>query len=145
MIPRFILWALVALLCGFGLVMIASTTATLTGTKNVEAGAITYAFLYKQALAMACGVLGAWILARFIGTDGLRQQGWVVLALGATIAALVAVLAIGIFSAFIVYDLKRVKDGLETNYISATLNIYLDLYNIFQSLLAILGFANSRD
>ena len=50
----------------------------------------------------------------------------------------VAVLAIGIFSAFIVYDLKRVKDGLETNYISATLGIYLDLYNIFQSLLAIL-------
>ncbi len=95
MIPRFILWALVALLCGFGLVMIASTTATLTGTKNVEAGAITYSFLYKQALAMACGVLGAWILARFIGTDGLRQQGWVILALGATIAALVAVLAIG--------------------------------------------------
>ena len=58
----------------------------------------------------------------------------------------VAVLAIGIFSAFIVYDLKRVKDGLETNYISATLGIYLDLYNIFQSLLAILGFAGgSRD
>ncbi len=57
----------------------------------------------------------------------------------------VAVLAIGIFSAFIVYDLKRVKDGLETNYISATLGIYLDIYNIFQSLLALLGFASSRD
>ncbi len=57
----------------------------------------------------------------------------------------VAVLAIGIFSAFIVYDLKRVKDGLETNYISATLGIYLDLYNIFQALLSLLGFAGSRD
>ena len=57
----------------------------------------------------------------------------------------VAVLAIGVFSAFIVYDLKRVKDGLETNYISATLGIYLDIYNIFQSLLALLGFASSRD
>lgn len=58
----------------------------------------------------------------------------------------VSVLAIGIFSAFIIYDLKRVRDGLETNYISATLSIYLDLYNIFQSLLAILGFAgSSRD
>ena len=43
------------------------------------------------------------------------------------------------------YDLKRVKDGLETNYISATLSIYLDLYNIFQALLSILGFAGSRD
>jgi modulator of FtsH protease len=55
----------------------------------------------------------------------------------------VSVLAIGIFSAFIIYDLKRVRDGEETNYISATLSIYLDLYNIFQSLLSILGFANS--
>lgn len=52
-----------------------------------------------------------------------------------------AVLIVGIFSAFIVYDLKRVKDGLETNYISATLAIYLDVYNIFQALLSILGFA----
>lgn len=57
----------------------------------------------------------------------------------------VAVLAIGVFSAFIVYDLKRVKDGLETNYISATLGIYLDIYNIFQALLALLGFASSRE
>ena len=55
----------------------------------------------------------------------------------------ISVLAIGIFSAFILYDLKRVKDGEETNYISATLGVYLSLYNVFQSLLAILGFANS--
>ena len=57
----------------------------------------------------------------------------------------IAVLAIGIFSAFIIYDLKQVRDGIETNYISATLSIYLDLYNVFQSLLSILGFANSRE
>jgi modulator of FtsH protease len=51
----------------------------------------------------------------------------------------ISVLAIGIFSAFIIYDLKRVRDGQETNYISATLSIYLDLYNIFTALLSILG------
>lgn len=50
-----------------------------------------------------------------------------------------SVLAIGIFSAFIVHDLKRVKDGLETNYITATLGVYLSIFNVFQSLLAILG------
>ena len=55
----------------------------------------------------------------------------------------ISVLAIGIFSAFILYDLKRVKDGEETNYISATLGVYLSLYNVFQSLLSILGFAGS--
>ena len=56
------------------------------------------------------------------------------------------VLAIGIFSAFILYDLKRVRDGEETNYITATLGVYLSLYNVFQSLLALLGiFGGERD
>jgi modulator of FtsH protease len=50
-----------------------------------------------------------------------------------------SVLCIGLFSAFMVYDLKRVIDGGETNYISATLALYLDIYNVFQSLLALLG------
>jgi modulator of FtsH protease len=57
-----------------------------------------------------------------------------------------SVLAIGLFSAFMLYDLKRVIDGGETNYVSATLAIYLDIYNVFQSLLAILGiFGGERD
>jgi modulator of FtsH protease len=56
------------------------------------------------------------------------------------------VLAVGIFSAFILYDLKRVRDGEEDNYISATLGVYLSLYNVFQSLLALLGiFGGERD
>ncbi len=55
------------------------------------------------------------------------------------------VLAIGIFSAFILHDLKRVKDGLETNYITATLGVYLALYNVFQSLLALLGIFGGDD
>jgi len=57
-----------------------------------------------------------------------------------------SVLAIGIFSAFILYDLKRVQDGHETNYITATLGVYLSVYNVFQSLLALLGiFGGSRE
>ena len=51
---------------------------------------------------------------------------------------------IGIFSLFMLYDLKRIVDGGETNYISATLAIYLDIYNVFQSLLAILGIAGGE-
>ena len=56
-----------------------------------------------------------------------------------------SVLAIGIFSAFILHDLKRVQDGFETNYISATLSVYLSIYNVFQSLLALLGLTSGRD
>ena len=56
------------------------------------------------------------------------------------------VLCLGIFSAFILVDLKRVIDGGETNYVSATLAIYLDVYNVFQSLLALLGiFGGEKD
>ena len=55
-----------------------------------------------------------------------------------------SVIAIGLFSAFLLYDIKRIVDGGETNYVSATLAIYLDLYNIFQSLLVLLGFAGGE-
>jgi modulator of FtsH protease len=58
----------------------------------------------------------------------------------------VLVLALAVFSAFMLYDMKRVIDGGETNYISATLAIYLDIYNVFQSLLSLLGiFGGDRD
>jgi FtsH-binding integral membrane protein len=50
-----------------------------------------------------------------------------------------AVLAMGVFSAFILYDVKRIVDGGETNYVSATLALYLNVYNVFQSLLMLLG------
>ena len=51
----------------------------------------------------------------------------------------VAVIAIGIFSAYILFDVQQIINGGETNYISATLSIYLDVYNIFVSLLQVLG------
>jgi len=58
----------------------------------------------------------------------------------------ISVVAIAIFSAYILYDVQQVINGGETNYISATLAIYLDLYNIFANLLSLLGiFGGSRD
>ena len=57
-----------------------------------------------------------------------------------------SVIAIGLFSAFMLHDIKRIIDGGETNYITATLAIYLDLYNIFQNLLVLLGvFGGDRE
>ena len=58
----------------------------------------------------------------------------------------ISVLAIGIFSAYILHDVQQVINGGETNYITATLNIYLDVYNIFANLLSLLGiFGGNRD
>jgi modulator of FtsH protease len=58
----------------------------------------------------------------------------------------VSVMAIVIFSAFMLVDVQRVVNGGETNYVSATLAIYLDLYNVFTSLLTLLGiFGGNRN
>jgi modulator of FtsH protease len=54
-----------------------------------------------------------------------------------------SVIAIGIFSAFMVYDINQIVTGGETNYISATLSLYLDIYNVFSNLLALLGITSS--
>lgn len=51
----------------------------------------------------------------------------------------ILVLVIAVFSAFILYDVQRIVNGGETNYVSATLAIYLSVYNIFSSLLQLLG------
>ncbi len=58
----------------------------------------------------------------------------------------ISMLSMLIFSAFMLYDLKQIVDGGETNYISATLTLYLDVINVFQSLLALLGiFGGERE
>jgi len=63
-------------------------------------------------------------------------------ALSLTISA-VAVL---LFSAYILHDISRIVTGGETNYVSATLAIYLDIYNVFVSLLnLVMAFGGERD
>ena len=107
------------------------------GTGLIFLGMATMSSIIKRDLS----AMGKWL---FIGAIMLLVAGIanVFIQSGALMITL-AVLAIGIFSAFILYDLKRVKDGEETNYITATLGVYLSLYNVFQSLLALFGFASS--
>ncbi|CAA2103788.1 Bax inhibitor-1/YccA family protein [Variovorax paradoxus] len=83
----------------------------------------------------------------FVGAMVLMVGAVINVFVGSTTGMLViSVAAIGIFSAYMLYDLKQIMDGGETNYISATLALYLDLFNVFQSLLALLGiFGGERD
>ena len=60
------------------------------------------------------------------------------------LALTVSLLAIVIFSAFLLVDLQRIVQGGETNYITATLSLYLSLYNVFVSLLSILGITSNE-
>ena len=76
----------------------------------------------------------------FVGALVLMVAGIINVFVGSTAGMMaISMLAIGIFSAYMLYDLKQIIDGGETNYISATLALYLDLFNVFQSLLALLG------
>lgn len=88
--------------------------------------------------------MGKWL---FVGVVVLMIGSVINIFVGSTAGMLaISVASIGIFSAFMLYDIKRILDGGETNYISATLALYLDVVNVFQSLLALLGiFGGERD
>ncbi|ROZ66554.1 Bax inhibitor-1/YccA family protein [Ramlibacter sp. WS9] len=81
--------------------------------------------------------MGKWL---FVGALAILVGGIINVFVGSTVGMMViSVMAIGIFSAYMLYDLKQIIDGGETNYISATLALYLDVFNVFQSLLALLA------
>jgi modulator of FtsH protease len=103
------------------------------GTAGVFFVMATLASVIKRDLSG----LGKWLM---VGAVVLMVGSIINVFVGSGTGMLViSVLAIAIFSAFMLYDLKQIIDGGETNYISATLALYLDLINVFQSLLALLG------
>lgn len=62
------------------------------------------------------------------------------------LALAISTLAVVIFSAYILYDINRIVQGGEDNYVTATLAVYLDIYNVFVSLLQlIMAFTGERD
>ena len=60
------------------------------------------------------------------------------------LALTISAVGVLIFSGYILYDISRIVTGGETNYISATLSVYLDIYNLFISLLNILMLLSGR-
>jgi modulator of FtsH protease len=120
---------------GAGLIMTA-----FAGTGAVFLGMATLSSVIKRDLSG----MGKFM---FVGVIALLVVGIAnVFIQSSALMITLSVLAIGIFSFFILYDLKRVQDGEETNYISATLGVYLSVYNVFSNLLALLGiFGGERD
>jgi FtsH-binding integral membrane protein len=90
------------------------------------------------------GALGQWLTAAVLVMffAGIANAFLHIPAMTLTLC----VLGVIVFSAFLLFDVNRIVRGGETNYIMATLSIYLDLYNVFTSLLQLLGiFGGSRD
>jgi modulator of FtsH protease len=102
------------------------------GTSLVFAGMATMASTMKRDLSG----MGRWL---FVGVIVMLVASvaniW--LQLPALMLA-VSAISVLVFSAYILYDLKQIIDGGETNYVTATLSVYLDVYNVFVSLLNLL-------
>jgi modulator of FtsH protease len=88
----------------------------------------------------------------FLG--GFLMTGMVVVLVGAiaNIFLQIPVLSLAIpavvvllMSGLILFDTSRIVNGGETNYIRATVSLYLNIYNLFTSLLQLLGIFGSDD
>ena len=147
----------VAVLLGFTFfmgLMLSRMLSAILGFSN-GAALIMYAFAGTAAVFFAMATL-ATVIKRDLSSMGKFLFIGMIMLLVAmllnfffqstALMITLSVLAIGIFSAFMLYEIKQVLDGGETNYISATMGIYLSVYNVFQSLLALLGiFGGERD
>ena len=103
------------------------------GTAGVFFAMASLASVIKRDLSG----MGKWL---FVGAVVLMVGGIINVFVGSSAGMMaISVAAIGIFSAYMLYDVKQIIDGGETNYISATLALYLDIVNVFQSLLVLLG------
>jgi modulator of FtsH protease len=109
------------------------------GTGLVFVALASYATVTKRDFSM----MGKWLFAGTIV---------VLLALVANIFLqmpvlhiVLSIVIIALFSAWILYDVQQIVNGGETNYISATLSLYINVYNIFTSMLSLLGLGGDRE
>ena len=119
-------WQLVALAGGMTAAIFFALAAIATITKK------DFSFMGQFLYAGAILLLIAFVIALFFPVP----------ALVVTLSAI----AVLIFSAFILYDISRIIHGGETNYIMATMALFLDLFNVFINLLNLLmAFSGQRD
>ncbi len=133
--------------------MISRLIAMVLGFSN-GADLVMMAFGGTAAVFFAMASLATVVKRDLSGLNQWLTIGVILLLVGMVINIFVAsstgmvvlsMLAVAIFSAFLLVDIKRIIDGGETNYITATLAIYLNLVNIFQNLLVLLGVFGGED
>ena len=72
---------------------------------------------------------------------GLGAMFFQIPALGLAVSAMVALLSAGL----ILYETSRIVNGGETNYVLATVGLYVSIFNLFTSLLSLFGFGGSQE
>ena len=98
-----------------------------------------YALTTRKNFSFMSGFLMVGILVAFLA--GLAAIFFQIPALSLTVSAAFVLL----MSGFILFETSNMIHGGETNYVMATVNLYVTIFNLFTSLLHLLGFANSSD
>lgn len=98
-----------------------------------------YATTTKRDLSWMGGFLFAGMIVAMLA--GLAAIFFQIPALALTVSAVVALLSAGL----ILFETKQIVDGGETNYVLATVSLFVSIFNLFTSLLQLFGFMSSDD
>jgi modulator of FtsH protease len=110
------------------------------GTAAILVGCSTYASTTKRDFSS----LGGFLFGSVLAIIALSVMNILFFQLS-VFALIIACVSVVLFSVYLIYDVQKVVNGGETNYIIATTAIYLDLVNIFSSLLQILMAITGND
>ena len=109
------------------------------GTAAIFLGLSGYALTTKKDFSFMGGFLMVGILLAFLA--GLAAIFFEISALSLTVSAAFVLLMSGL----ILYETSNIIHGGETNYVMATVSLFVSIFNLFTSLLQLLGFANSSE
>ena len=113
---------------------------SLGGTGLTFVGLSAYALISRKDFSFLGGMLSAGILVAFLaGLAAVFIPGMTTLSLA--VSAMFVILMSGMF----LFETSPIVNGGETNYILATLSLYITIYNLFTSLLQLLGVLQGDD
>lgn len=116
-----------------------TVTMAMAGTATIFLALSAYAFTSKKDFSFMGGFLTAGILVAFLA--GLGAIFFDIPALSLTVSAAFVLLMSGL----ILYETSNIIHGGETNYVMATVSLFVSIFNLFTSLLQLLGFANNNE
>ena len=109
----------------------------MAGTAAIFLGLSAYAVTTKKDFSFMGGFLMVGILVAFLA--GLGAMFFQIPALSLTVSAAFVMLMSGL----ILYETSNIINGGETNYVMATVTLFVSIFNLFTSLLHLLGFMNN--
>ena len=115
-----------------------TVTMALTGTALIFLGMSAYALVTKRDLSFMGGMLTVGVLVAFVA--GLAALFFSIPALSLTVSAVFVLL----MSGMILFETNNIVRGGETNYVMATVSLFVSIFSLFTSLLQLLGFVNKE-